>query len=61
MEICDRCRKNTPRYRYYVYQHQAVLCDKCERELDKMRIMFGEMEKEFMKNKTLKHIHVDWS
>lgn len=61
MVICDRCRKNEPMFKPYVGNSQYVLCDKCFRELNNMRIVFGEMEKTFMKNKTLKHIDVDWS
>lgn len=61
MEICDRCRKNPPMYKPYVGGGQCVLCKKCELELEDMHIVFGEMEKTFMKNKTLKHIDVDWS
>lgn len=60
MEICDRCRKNKPKYRCYVSSSQTVLCTKCQKELDEMRIMFGEMEKTFMKNYTLIHLNCDW-
>lgn len=61
MLICDRCRKNPSIYKTYVGGGQSDLCEKCDKELTKMHIVFGEMEKEFMKNKTMKHIDVDWS
>ena len=62
MDICDRCRKNKPKYICNVSSFpQVVLCEKCSRELDEMRDIFDDIEKEFMLNKTLKHIDVNWS
>ena len=60
MRICDRCRKNRAIYKNYVGGGQFDLCEKCDKELAKMHIVFGEMEKTFMKNMTLKHIDCDW-
>lgn len=61
MRICDRCRKGHVMYTAYVGDGNKELCSKCYKDLEELHIVFGEMEKSFMKNKTLKHIDVDWS
>lgn len=62
MRICDRCGCPDPTYKnVYVGGRCHDLCEPCNKELEKLEKVFNSIECNFMKNKTLKHIDVDWS
>lgn len=60
MIICDRCKKNDAKYKTYVGDRYVALCDSCHKDCEEMMNVFIGIEKTFMKNKTLKHIDVNW-
>ena len=62
MRICDRCKMPDPMYHnVYVGGRGRDLCEPCNKELEELEKVFNSIECNFMKNKTLKHIDVDWS
>lgn len=61
MRVCDRCRCPDPKnYNIYILGQARDLCDNCYKEHIELKEVFDSMEREFIKNKTLKHIDFYW-
>ena len=60
MIVCDRCKKNKARYHTYVGDKTHDLCSTCNHELEEMQKVFIEIEKEFLKNRTLHDFKTYW-
>lgn len=61
MLVCDRCRCADPKnHNIYIFGYACDLCDKCNKEYAELTEVFNSMRREFLKNKTLKHIDFQW-
>lgn len=61
MRICDRCSCPNPKYHnIYICGIGRDICNECNRKYEKLTEVFDSMEREFMENKTLKHIDSKW-
>lgn len=61
MRVCDRCGLVDPKYHnVYVGRKCCDMCEMCNKDLEKLKDVFNSIEKNFMKNKTLKHIDLQW-
>ena len=61
MRICDRCGCPDPKYHnVYVAHKSCDMCERCNKELEKLEKVMNSMEKTFMKNKNLKDISFIW-
>lgn len=61
MRICNRCRCPDPMYtNVYIGGKVCDICANCHKELTELTELFDSMEREFMYNKTLKHIDSKW-
>lgn len=61
MRVCDRCRCPDPMYtNVYIGGRVHDICANCHKEYDELTNVFESIEKDFMKNKTLKHIDFQW-
>lgn len=60
MRVCDRCNKPNPRYCMYIGGKNRDICDRCNKEYEELKDIFESIEKDFMRNKTHKHIDFHW-
>lgn len=61
MLVCDRCRCPDPKnHNIYIFGYARDLCDNCNKEYAELTEVFNSMRREFLKNKTLKHIEYYW-
>lgn len=61
MRVCDRCRCPEPMYtNVYIGGKVRDICANCHKEYEELTVIFESIEQDFMENRTLKHINLNW-